>query len=94
MVEVTNHDNSGSLDSCGRNVLGGIDWPGLRLDPDAGVSLVVSKLQENCLNQPISSCQVPLRRDQAGGQFLQEVRQLEHLADTVPALCCLLVEGP
>jgi hypothetical protein len=56
MVEVTNHDNSGGLDSCGRNVRSGIDWPRLRLDPDAGVSLVVSKLQEDCLNQPISSC--------------------------------------
>jgi len=42
-------------------VLGGIDRPRLRLDPDAGVSLVVSKLQEGRLNQPISSCQVPLR---------------------------------
>lgn len=56
MVEVTNHDDSGSCDSCGRNVLGRIDRPRLRLDPDAGVSLVVSKLQEGRLNQPISSC--------------------------------------
>jgi hypothetical protein len=56
MVEVTNHDNSGSLDSCGRNVLGSVGGPRLRLDPDAGVSLVVSKLQEDCVNQPISSC--------------------------------------
>jgi len=55
MVEVTN-DDSGSFDSCGRNVLGGIDRPRLRLDPDAGVSMVVSKLQEGRLNQPISSC--------------------------------------
>jgi hypothetical protein len=94
MVEVTNHDDSGSFDSCGRNVLGGIDRPRLRLDPDAGVSLVVSKLQEGRLNQPISSCQVPLRWDQAGRQFLQEVRQLEHLADTAPALCRLLLDGP
>jgi hypothetical protein len=94
MVEVTNHDNCGSVDRCGRSILGGIDRPRLLLDPDAGVSLVVSKLQEGCLNQPVSSGQVPLRRDQAGGQFLQEVRQLEHFADAVPALCCLLFEGP
>jgi len=88
------HDNSGSVDRCGRSILGGIDRPRLRLDADAGVSLVVSKLQEGCLNQPVSSCPMPLRRDQAGGQFLQELRQLEHIADAVPALCCLLVEGP
>jgi hypothetical protein len=94
MVEVTNHDNSGTLDSCGHSVLDNVGRPRLRLDPDAGVSLVVSKLQEGRLNQPVSSGQVPLRRDPAGGQFLQEVRQLEHLTDTVPALCRLLLDGP
>jgi hypothetical protein len=94
LVEVIHHDNARILDNCRRSVLGGTDRTLLLVDPDAGVSLVVSKLQEDCLNQPVSSCQVPLRRDQAGGQFLQEVRHLEHLADAAPTLCCLLVDGP
>ena len=34
-----------------------------------------------------------LRREHAGGQFLQEVRQLEHVAGADPALCRLFIEG-
>ncbi len=66
----------------------------VRLGPDARLSLVVSTLQEGRIDQPVSSGALHLRREHAGGQFLQELRQLEHLADAEPALCLLLVEGP
>jgi hypothetical protein len=65
----------------------------LLLVADAFVSLVVSKLQEARLDQPVSPAAMQLRREYARGQFLQELRELEHFANAKAALCRVLVEG-
>jgi hypothetical protein len=73
--------------------LGGAGRPHSPVAPDACFSLVVSTLQEDRFNESVSSCQVHLRREHAGRHFLQKLRQLEYLADSESALCCLFVEG-
>jgi hypothetical protein len=86
------HDTTG-LDHGGLGVHCGCAWFVVPLGPNARVSLVVSPLQAGRIDHPISSRSLYLRREHAGGQFLQEVRQLEHVAGAVPALCRLFLEG-
>jgi hypothetical protein len=59
----------------------------------AALSMVLPSLQENCIDQQVSSGKVCLRQPNVGGLFLQKMRQLGHDAQVELALCGVFFEG-
>jgi hypothetical protein len=60
---------------------------------NAGISVVLPAVQEDCVLRPVSSGEMCLRHPRADGVFLPILREVEHFPKTVLALCRLFVEG-